>query len=91
LARTLRDMDPSLEEAARDLGAGPVRVLFDVTLPVIAPALVAGWLLAFTLSLDEVVVVAAAAANSLLVLLLRQRDARVALARRDQCEGMDGL
>jgi hypothetical protein len=38
-----------LEEAARDLGAGPVRVFFDVTLPVIAPALVAGWLLAFTL------------------------------------------
>lgn len=52
----LRDMDPSLEEAARDLGAGPVRVFFDVTLPVIAPALVAGWLLAFTLSLDDVVI-----------------------------------
>ncbi|MCB1409905.1 MAG: ABC transporter permease subunit, partial [Rhodobacteraceae bacterium] len=47
----LRDMDESLEEAARDLGAGPVRVFFDITLPVIAPALVSGWLLAFTLSL----------------------------------------
>lgn len=52
----LRSMDESLEEAARDLGAGPVRVFFDVTLPVIAPALVAGWLLAFTLSLDDLVI-----------------------------------
>ncbi|MGY6634146.1 MAG: ABC transporter permease subunit [Alkalilacustris sp.] len=52
----LRDMDESLEEAARDLGAGPVRVFFDITLPVIAPALVAGWLLAFTLSLDDLVI-----------------------------------
>lgn len=39
-----------------DLGARPVRVFFDVTLPVIAPALIAGWLLAFTLSLDDLVV-----------------------------------
>ncbi|MEM9228449.1 MAG: ABC transporter permease subunit [Pseudomonadota bacterium] len=52
----LVDMDDSLEEAARDLGATPVRVFFDVTLPMIAPALVAGWLLAFTLSLDDLVV-----------------------------------
>ncbi|KPQ06387.1 MAG: ABC-type putrescine uptake system permease component PotI [Rhodobacteraceae bacterium HLUCCA12] len=52
----LRDMDQSLEEAARDLGAGPVRVFFDITLPVIAPALVSGWLLAFTLSLDDLVI-----------------------------------
>ncbi|MCC1482019.1 ABC transporter permease subunit [Roseibaca sp. Y0-43] len=52
----LRDMDDSLEEAARDLGAGPVRVFFDITLPVIAPALVSGWLLAFTLSLDDLVI-----------------------------------
>ncbi len=52
----LRDMDKSLEEAAQDLGAGPVRVFFDVTLPVIAPAIVAGWLLAFTLSLDDLVI-----------------------------------
>ena len=56
VASRLRDMDESLEEAARDLGAGPVRVFFDVTLPVIAPALVAGWLLAFTLSLDDLVI-----------------------------------
>ena len=52
----LTDMDESLEEAAMDLGARPVRVFFDVTIPVIAPALVAGWLLAFTLSLDDLVV-----------------------------------
>lgn len=52
----LSDMDASLEEAARDLGAGPLRVFFDVTLPVIAPALVSGWLLAFTLSLDDLVI-----------------------------------
>jgi len=52
----LRDMDESLEEAARDLGAGPVRVFFDITIPVITPALVSGWLLAFTLSLDDLVI-----------------------------------
>ena len=39
-----------------DLGARPWRVLFDVTLPVIAPALMSGWLLAFTISLDDVVI-----------------------------------
>ena len=39
-----------------DLGARPVRVFFDITLPVIAPGLIAGWLLAFTLSLDDLVV-----------------------------------
>ncbi len=52
----LVDMDLSIEEAAQDLGAKPVRVFFDVTLPVIAPALVSAWLLAFTLSLDDLVV-----------------------------------
>ena len=52
----LSDMDESLEEAASDLGAKPLRVFFDVTLPTIAPALVAGWLLAFTLSLDDLVI-----------------------------------
>lgn len=52
----LTDMDLSLEEAAQDLGARPIQVFFDVTLPVIAPALVSGWLLAFTLSLDDLVV-----------------------------------
>lgn len=52
----LGDLDLSLEEAAQDLGATPVRVFFDITLPIIAPALVSGWLLAFTLSLDDLVI-----------------------------------
>ena len=52
----LIDMDESLEEAALDLGAKPVRVFFDITLPVISPALVSGWLLSFTLSLDDLVI-----------------------------------
>ncbi len=52
----LASLDESLEEAAMDLGARPVRVFFDVTIPVIAPSLIAGWLLAFTLSLDDLVV-----------------------------------
>jgi len=49
-------MDESLEEAAMDLGCRPVRVIFDITLPLIAPAMVAGWLLSFTLSLDDLVI-----------------------------------
>lgn len=49
-------MDESLEEAAMDLGARPWKVFFLITLPLIAPALLAGWLLAFTLSLDDLVI-----------------------------------
>jgi putrescine transport system permease protein len=52
----LTELDLSLEEAAMDLGATPIRVFFDITLPIIAPALISGWLLAFTLSLDDVVI-----------------------------------
>jgi len=52
----LVDMDLSIEEAAADLGATPLRVFFDITLPVISPALISGWLLAFTLSLDDLVI-----------------------------------
>jgi putrescine transport system permease protein len=52
----LADFDLSLEEAAMDLGASPARVFFDITLPIIAPALVSGWLLGFTLSLDDLVI-----------------------------------
>jgi putrescine transport system permease protein len=52
----LTQMDLNLEEAAMDLGARPWKVFFLITLPLIAPALVAGWLLAFTLSLDDVVI-----------------------------------
>jgi putrescine transport system permease protein len=56
ISSRLAEMDKSLEEAAMDLGASRVRVFFTITLPIIAPALVAGWLLAFTLSLDDLVV-----------------------------------
>jgi putrescine transport system permease protein len=52
----LVSMDESLEEAALDLGGRPFRVTLDITLPIIAPAMVAGWLLAFTLSLDDLVI-----------------------------------
>jgi len=52
----LSDLDISLEEAAQDLGATPTRVFFDITLPIISPALVSGWLLSFTLSLDDLVI-----------------------------------
>lgn len=52
----LREMDVSLEEAACDLGAPPWKVFFLITLPIIAPALISGWLLAFTLSLDDLVI-----------------------------------
>jgi putrescine transport system permease protein len=54
----LSSMDRSLEEAAMDLGSRPLRVLFDITLPLISPAMVSGWLLSFTLSLDDVVITA---------------------------------
>jgi putrescine transport system permease protein len=52
----LAGFDTSLEEAAMDLGATPARVFFLITLPLIAPGVAAGWLLAFTLSLDDLVV-----------------------------------
>jgi putrescine transport system permease protein len=48
--------DRALEEAAMDLGAGPVRIFTSITLPLIRPAIVAGFLLAFTLSLDDLVI-----------------------------------
>ena len=52
----LATMDDSLEEAAMDLGARPAKVFFLITLPIIAPALLSGWLLAFTISLDDLVI-----------------------------------
>ena len=52
----LRELDRSIEEAALDLGATPLKVFFIITIPMIAPALVSGWLLAFTLSLDDLVI-----------------------------------
>ncbi|OCF95529.1 putrescine ABC transporter permease PotI [Gilliamella sp. wkB195] len=56
ISARLRELDRSIEEAALDLGANPLKVFFIITLPMIAPALVSGWLLAFTLSLDDVVI-----------------------------------
>ncbi|WP_274426329.1 ABC transporter permease [Chelativorans sp. YIM 93263] len=52
----LISFDESLEEAAMDLGATPAKAFFQVTLPVIMPAVIAGWMLAFTLSLDDLVI-----------------------------------
>lgn len=52
----LSQLDETLEEAAMDLGAKPSLLFFLVTLPLIAPALISGWLLSFTLSLDDLVI-----------------------------------
>lgn len=52
----LATLDESLEEAAMDLGARPAKVFFRITLPIILPAILAGWLLAFTLSWDDLVI-----------------------------------
>ncbi|AZQ11599.1 MULTISPECIES: ABC transporter permease subunit [Shewanella] len=52
----LRELDMSIEEAAMDLGATPLKTFFLITVPMIAPALTAGWLLSFSLSLDDLVI-----------------------------------
>src|SRR5882757_11395404 len=52
----LQSTDRSLEEAAMDLGSGPARAFIEITLPIIAPALLSSWLLSFTLSLDDLVI-----------------------------------
>jgi putrescine transport system permease protein len=52
----LTSFDRSVEEAALDLGCSPTEAFFLVTLPLIAPAVISGWLLAFTLSLDDLVI-----------------------------------
>jgi putrescine transport system permease protein len=52
----LVDFDTSLEEAAMDLGASPLRTFLSVTLPLIFPAIAAAWMLAFALSLDDLVI-----------------------------------
>jgi len=52
----LASLDQSMEEAAMDLGGRPMQVAFDITLPLIAPSMLSGWLLAFTLSLDDLVI-----------------------------------
>lgn len=52
----LRELDMSIEDAAMDLGATPLKTFFLITVPMISPALVAGWLLSFSLSLDDLVI-----------------------------------
>ncbi len=52
----LQSADRSLEEAAMDLGSGPARAFLEITLPLLAPALLSSWLLSFTLSLDDLVI-----------------------------------
>ena len=52
----LTEVNESLEEAAMDLGAKPARVIWDINLPIILPDMISGWLLAFTLSLDDLVI-----------------------------------
>ncbi|HEY4860940.1 MAG TPA: ABC transporter permease subunit [Xanthobacteraceae bacterium] len=52
----LLHLDPSLEEAALDLGCPPMKTFLSVTVPLILPALASGWMLAFTLSLDDLVI-----------------------------------
>ena len=49
-------MAQDLEEVVQDLGAKSFRVLTDITLPLLAPGMLAGWLLAFTLSLDDLII-----------------------------------
>ena len=51
----LASLDQSLEEAAQDLGARPLKVFFVITVPIVFPAILSGWLLTFTLSLDDLV------------------------------------
>lgn len=68
-------MEPSLEEAARDLGAGEAKVFFTITLPLIAPAIVSGMLLSFAMSFDDVVIsifVTGATTNTLPVKIYTQ-------------------
>jgi putrescine transport system permease protein len=56
ISSRLQEMDTSLEEAAMNLGATRLTTFFTITLPIISPALLSGWLLAFTLSLDDLVI-----------------------------------
>ena len=68
----LAGMGQTLEEAAQDLGAKPLRVLVDITFPLLAPGMLAGWLLSFTLSLDDLVIasfVTGPGANTLPILI----------------------
>ena len=74
-------MDESLEDAAMDLGGRPLAVFFDVTVPMLLPALVSGWLLAFTLSLDDLVISSFVSGPG--ATTLAHADLREGAARRD--------
>ena len=50
----LQELDTSIEEAAMDLGATPLKTFFVITIPSLFPAILSGWLLAFTISMDDV-------------------------------------
>lgn len=52
----LRELDRSIEEAALDLGAKPLKTFMQITVPMISPSLIAGWFLSFSLSLDDLVI-----------------------------------
>ncbi len=76
ISSRLRELDRSIEEAAMDLGATPLKVFFVITLPMIMPAIISGWLLAFTLSLDDLVIasfVSGPGATTLPMLVFFQR------------------
>ncbi len=71
----LSGMDKSLEEAARDLGANRTRVFFDITLPLIIPAIISGMLLSFAMSMDDVIIsvfVTGVKVNTLPILIYTQ-------------------
>ena len=71
----LSGMDPSYEEAARDLGAGRIRSFFDITLPLILPGIVSGMLLSFAMSMDDVIIsvfVTGVSVNTLPVVIYTQ-------------------
>lgn len=71
----LAGLDKSYEEAALDLGAGRARVFFDITLPLIAPAIASGMLLSFAMSLDDVIIsvfVTGATTNTLPIIIYTQ-------------------
>lgn len=64
----LAELDPSYEEAALDLGATPAKVLFLITLPLISPALISGWLLCFTISMDDLIISSFTAGSGVITL-----------------------
>ena len=83
----LGSLDRSLEEAAMDLGCAPVRAFLSVTLPLIAPAIVAGWMLAFTLSLDDLVIASFTTGPGSATLPIRiYSEVRLGREARDQCD-----